>query len=99
MHSDFNERNLCITEKLLSQGFRCNKLIKTFTKFFHKYKDFVSKFGCTCNHLIKHGISHPIFYGNVVNKARKFKQNPHGLKIHLNKLIRKGYRHSIIIKS
>ena len=35
----------------------------------------------------------------MVNKAWKYKQNPHGLKIHLNRLIRKGYRHSIIIKS
>ena len=59
----------------------------------------VTKFGCICNQLIKHGISHPTFYGNVVNKAQKFKQNPHGVKIHLNKLIRKGYRHRIIIKS
>ena len=25
--SDFNDRNLCITEKFLSQGFRYNKLI------------------------------------------------------------------------
>ena len=34
----------------------------------------------------------------MVNKARKFKQNPHGHKIQSNKLIRKGYRHNIIIK-
>ena len=34
-----------------------------------------------------------------VNNARRFKQNPHGLQIYLNKLIRKGYRHSLIIKS
>ena len=33
--SDFNERNLCITEKLLHQGYRYHKLHKTFTKFFH----------------------------------------------------------------
>ena len=28
----------------------------------------------------------------MVNKARKFKQNPHGLKIHTNHLVRKGNR-------
>ena len=39
------------------------------------------------------------FYGNIRNKARDFKQNPRGLKIHLNKPIRKVFRHSIIIKS
>ena len=97
--SDFNERNLCITEKLLSQGFRFHKLVKTFGKFFRRYKVLVLKFGCTCNNLIKNGISQPTFYGNVVNKARKFKQNPFGLDIYLNELIRKGYRHSIIVKS
>ena len=30
--SDFNERNLFITNKLLHQGFRYHKLVKTFTK-------------------------------------------------------------------
>ena len=48
---------------------------------------------------MKRWISHPTFYGNIVNKARKFFLNPHGLKNHLIKQIRKGYRHSIIIKS
>ena len=65
----------------------------------YKYKYIASKFGCTCNHLMKYGISHPTFYRNVASKARKFKLNLHGLKIHLNKLICKGHRHSIIIKS
>ena len=91
--SDFNDRNLCITEKLLSQGFRYNKLIKTFTKFFHKYKTLASKYGCTCHNLIKNGISHPTFYGNVVNKARKFRLDPGGLKSHLDKLIQIGRAH------
>ena len=35
---------------------------------------------------------------NVVNKARKFKLDPGGLKSHLNKLIRRGYRHNIVVK-
>lgn len=97
--SNFNERNLCITEKLLSQGFRYHKLVKTFSKFYRKYKDLLLKFGCTCKNLIKNGISHPSFYGNVVNKARKFKFNPFGLHSYLNKLIRKGYHRTIIVKS
>ena len=96
---DFNDRNICITGKLLSQGFRYHKLVKSFTKFFHKYKDLILKFGCTCKNLIKNGISHPAFYGNVINKARKFKHNPPGMEKYLNKLIRKGYLHRIIVKS
>ena len=59
--SDFNERNLCITDKLLSWGFHYYKMIKAFTKFFHKYKNLVSKFEYTGTHLIKRGISHPTF--------------------------------------
>ena len=35
----------------------------------------------------------------MVNIAYKFKLNPLGFKIDLNKLICKGYGHSIIIKS
>ena len=48
---------------------------------------------------MKHGISQPIFNGNVVNKARKCIRHPNGRIIHLYNLIRKGYRHNIIIKS
>ena len=48
---------------------------------------------------MKHGTLNPTFYRNVVYKARKFKQNPDGLNIHLNKLILKRFRRSNIIKS
>ena len=69
---DFNERNLsCITGKVWKQQFRYHKLLKTFTKFFHRYKDLVLKFGCTCRKLISNGIAHPRVYGNVVNRVRK----------------------------
>ena len=43
-----------------------------------------------------------ICFGDVVNEhdeARKFKHDPFGLDIYLNKLIHKGYRHKIIITS
>ena len=59
--NDFNERNLCITEKLSNQGFRYHKLIKTFAKFFRSYKDLVLKLCCTCNNLIRIEISQPKF--------------------------------------
>ena len=57
------------------------------------------RFGCTCGNCTKNGISHPSFYGNVVNKARKFKYNPFGLNSHLNKLIQKGYLHNVVVRS
>ena len=97
--SDFNDRNQCITEKLLHQGYRYHKLLKTFIKFYHRYKDILHKYNSTCRDLIKKGISHPNFYGNVVNKARKFQSDPSKLIKPLNNLIRKGYNYHIIIKS
>ncbi len=41
--NDFNERNLCITEKLLKQGYRYHKLRKTFCKFYRRYPDLIQK--------------------------------------------------------
>ena len=54
--SDFNERNLFITDKLLHQGFRYHKLVKTFTKFYYRYRDLISKFKTTCKttHSFRH---------------------------------------------
>ena len=43
--SDFNSKNLQITSKLLTQGYRYHKLRKTFGKFFRSYSDLLSKFG------------------------------------------------------
>ena len=89
--SDFNERNLFITEKLLHQGFRYHKLVKTFTKFYYRYRDLISKFKTTCKRLIVSGISHPTFYGNIIHKARTHRHSPEKLIKPLNRLICKGY--------
>ena len=97
--SDFNDRNLCLTEKLLHQGFRYHKLIKTFSKFYYRYVDLLRKFGSTCMALIQQGISHPNFYGNIVYKAHKFKNCPSQLVDPLNKLIYKRYKYNIVVKS
>ena len=32
---DFNNRNLCLTAKLLKQGYRYHKIRKAFSKFYH----------------------------------------------------------------
>ena len=97
--NDFNERNLFITEKLLHQGFRFHKLIKTFTKFYYRYRDIINKYNSTCRLLIRLGISHPIFYGNILYKAKKFFHDPHRLVKPLNRLISKGYSYDIVVKS
>lgn len=97
--SDFNTKNLFITNKLLKQGYRYHKLVKSFSKFFRKYRYLIEKFNCTRRFLIIKGISHPEFYGNVVYKAYKFKNNPLELKNWLQNLLRKGYLLDILVKS
>ena len=96
---DFNERNLFITDKLLHQGFRYHKLLKTFTKFYHRYKDTILKYNSTCRNLIRSGIAHPTFYGNVVYKAKKHFHHQERLIKPLNRLIRKGFKYDIVVKS
>ena len=42
--ADFNARNKSLTAKLLQQGYRYHKLQKTFSKFYRRHYEFVSKF-------------------------------------------------------
>ena len=43
--SDLNSKNLQLTSKLLTQGYRYHKLRKTFGRFFRSYSDLLYKFG------------------------------------------------------
>ena len=70
--SDFNSKNLQLTSKLLTLGYRYHKLRKTFEKFFRSYSDLLSKFGeISFQEYVTEGISHPVFYGDLVNKLRR----------------------------
>ena len=42
--ADFNTRNTLLTQKLLKQGYQYHKLRKTFSKFYRRYYDVLSKF-------------------------------------------------------
>ena len=42
--ADFNARNKCLTAKLLQQGYRYHKLRKTFSKFYRRHYELISKF-------------------------------------------------------
>ena len=42
--TDFKPRNKLLTQKLLKQGYRYHKLRKTFTKFYRRYYNLISKF-------------------------------------------------------
>ena len=71
---DFHYKNLRITSKLLTQGYRYHKLRKTFGKFFRSYTELLSKFGdISFQEYVFKGISHPVFYGDLVYKLRRVK--------------------------
>ena len=74
---DFYSKNLNITSKLLKQGYRYHKLRKTFGKFFRSYSELLSKFGdISFQEYVFKGISHPVFYGDLVYKLRRVKDTP-----------------------
>ena len=89
-----------ITSKLLTQGYRYHKLRKTFGKFFRSYSELLSKFGdISFQEYVFKGISHPVFYGDLVYKLRRVKETPNfissGSKI-VKRLRRRQYDPLII---
>ena len=64
--TDFNTRNKLLTQKLLKQGYRYHKLRKTFSKFYRRYFDLISKFQVGLKSLLRQGLSEPDFYGDLV---------------------------------
>ena len=50
---------------------------KTFGKFFRSYSELLSKFGdISFKEYLSKGISHPVFYGDLVYKLRRVKDTP-----------------------
>ena len=69
--ADFNARNKSLTAKLLQQGYRYHKLRKTFSKFYHRHYELISKFSVGLKTLLHQGLSEPEFYGDLVYKLKK----------------------------
>ena len=61
-----NARNKSLTAKLLQQGCRYHKLRKTFSKFYRRHYELVSKFSIELKTLLHQGLSEPEFYGDLV---------------------------------
>ena len=61
--ADFNTRNKLLTQKL-------HKLRKTFSKFYRRYYDLISKFQVGLKSLLRQGLSEPDFYGDLVYKLK-----------------------------
>ena len=69
--AEFNTHNKLLTQKLLKQGYRYHKLRKTFSKFYRRYYDLISKFQVGLKSLLRQGLSEPDFYGDLVYKLKK----------------------------
>ena len=69
--ADFNARNKSLTAKLLQQGNPYHKLRKTFSKFYRRHYELVSKFNVGLKTLLHQGLSEPEFYGDLINKVQK----------------------------
>ena len=69
--ADFNTRNKLLAQKLLKQGYLYYKLRKTFSKFYRRYYDLISKFQVVLKSLLCQGLSEPDFYGDLVYKLKR----------------------------
>ena len=68
--ADFNVPNKSLTAKLLQQSYRYHKLRKTFSKFYRRHYELVSKFSVGLKPLLHQGLSKSEFYGDLVYKFK-----------------------------
>ena len=59
-----------LTARFLQQGYRYHKLRKTFSKFYRRHYELVSKFIFGLKTLLLQGLSEPEFYGDLVYKFK-----------------------------
>ena len=69
--ADFNARNKSLTAKLLQQGYRYHKLRKTFSKFYRRHCELVSKFNVGLKNTFASRLIGTGIYGDLVYKFKK----------------------------
>ena len=57
--TDFNTLKKLLTQKLFKQGYRYHKLRNTFSKFYRRYYDLISKFQDGLKSLLRRRLSEP----------------------------------------
>ena len=67
----FNARNKYLTAKLFQQGDRYHKPRNTFSKFYRRHYELISKFNVGLKTLLREGLSEPEFYSDFVYKFKK----------------------------
>ena len=68
---DFGARDGGLASRLLQQGYRYHKLRKTFSEFYRRHYELISKFSVGLEALLHQGLSEPEFYGDLVYKFKK----------------------------
>jgi len=53
-YSDFSARHKTLVERLLSQGFKSNRLSNTFKKFYDRHNDLIGKYNVSLPNLLRH---------------------------------------------
>ena len=99
---DFNKRNLFLTAKLIKQGYRYHKILKSFSKFYHRHSELIVKYNIGLKTLLQQGISEPIFYGDLVYKFKRIVGKPNfgdQFKKIVNRYIRLGYNLDVMRQS
>ena len=69
--NDLNTCNKVLTAKTLRQGYRYYKIRKTFSKFYRRHFDIVSKFNVELKTLLLQDLSELDFDGDLMYKCRK----------------------------
>ena len=64
-------RNKSLIAKLLQQGYRYHKLRKTFSEFYRRHYELVSKFNVGLKTLLHQGLTETEFYGVLIYKFKK----------------------------
>ena len=64
-----------LTAKLLKQGYRYHKILKAFSKFYHRHSELIVKYNIGLKTLLQQGISEPIFYGDLVINSNELLEN------------------------
>ena len=69
--TDFSARNKSLTAKFHQQGYRYHKLRKTFSKFYRRHYELISKYNVGLKTLVSEDLSEPEFNGDLVYKFKK----------------------------
>ena len=69
--TDFKTRNKLLTQKILKQGYQSYNLCKTFSIFYRRYYDLISKIQGGIKSLLCQGLLEPELYVDLVYTLKK----------------------------